>query len=142
MKGFHIRQYSPDDHAAVIQLWHKCNLTRPWNNPEMDINRKLQVNPELFLVGVIDNRIIATIMGGYEGHRGWVNYLAVEPAYQQKGLGKKLMSEIEDRLTLMGCPKLNLQVRSNNTEAIIFYEKIGYKKDDVISMGKRLINDS
>jgi len=142
MKGFHIRQYLPDDQIAVIELWQKCNLTRPWNNPEMDIYRKVKVNPELFLVGVINNRIVATVMGGYEGHRGWVNYLAVEPDYQQKGLGKKLMSEIEKRLLSMSCPKLNLQVRTDNTEAIIFYEKIGYKKDDVISMGKRLISDS
>jgi ribosomal protein S18 acetylase RimI-like enzyme len=107
----------------------------------MDIERKLKVNPELFLVGVIGNRVVATVMGGYEGHRGWVNYLAVEPAYQKKGFGRQLMSEIEKKLQAMECPKLNLQVRVDNHEALVFYEKIGYKNDDVIGMGKRLIKD-
>jgi ribosomal protein S18 acetylase RimI-like enzyme len=141
MNNFNIRQYSPQDQNAVIELWQKCNLTRSWNNPEMDIERKLKVNPELFLVGVIGNRVVATVMGGYEGHRGWVNYLAVEPAYQKKGLGRQLMSEIENKLQAIGCPKLNLQVRVGNHEALVFYEIIGYKNDNVISMGKRLIKD-
>jgi ribosomal protein S18 acetylase RimI-like enzyme len=141
INDFDIRQYLPQDQNAVIEVWRKCNLTRSWNNPEMDIKRKLKVNPELFLVGVIGNRVVATVMGGYEGHRGWVNYLAVEPAYQKKGLGRQLMSEIENKLKAMGCPKLNLQVRIGNHEALVFYEKIGYKNDDVISMGKRLIKD-
>jgi ribosomal protein S18 acetylase RimI-like enzyme len=141
VNGFHIRQYSSQDQNTVIELWRKCNLTRSWNNPEMDIERKLKVNPELFLVGVIGNRVVATVMGGYEGHRGWVNYLAVEPAYQKKGFGRQLMSEIEKKLQAMECPKLNLQVRVDNHEALVFYEKIGYKNDDVIGMGKRLIKD-
>jgi ribosomal protein S18 acetylase RimI-like enzyme len=142
MNDFHIRQYSPQDEKTVIELWQKCNLTRPWNNPKLDIERKLKVDPELFLVGVLDNQIVATVIGGYEGHRGWVNYLGVEPSHQKKGLGKRLMYEIENKLKALGCPKINLQVRSYNHEALDFYEKIGYKNDDVVSMGKRLIDDS
>lgn len=138
---FHIRQYSPDDQKAVIELWQKCNVIRPQNNPYRDIERKLKVNPELFLVGLIDGKIVATVMGGYEGHRGWLNYLAVDPDYQKKGLGKQIVKVVEDRLSAIGCPKINLQIRTNNLSAISFYERIGYKNDYVISMGKRLVQD-
>lgn len=142
LDNFKIRQYDNRDKYSVIELWHKCKLTRSWNNPEKDIDRKLKFNPELFLVGTIEDQIIATIMGGYEGHRGWVNYLAVEPSFQRKGLGKKMMSEMESRLLAIDCPKINLQVRDGNNDAMAFYEKIGYANDNVIGMGKRLIQDS
>jgi len=136
-----IRPFVLEDEDAVIALWLKCNLVRPQNNPQQDIERKLKVNPELFLVGVEGNKIIATAMGGYEGHRGWVNYLGVDPACQKKGLGRKMMEAIEKKLLERGCPKLNLQVLIGNTGAIKFYERIGYKKDEVVSFGKRLIPD-
>ena len=137
-----IRPFNADDEKAVIELWQKCDLVRPWNNQESDIKRKLTVNPELFLVGVSKGKVIATIMGGYEGHRGWVNYLAVDPAYQRKGYGRQLMVEIEKRLLALGCPKVNLQVRNGNTAALEFYSRIGYKDDDVVSLGKRIIPDT
>jgi len=141
LTDFHIRQYSPEDQKAVIELWQKCNLTRPWNNPRLDIERKLKVNPELFLVGLAENRVIATAMGGYEGHRGWVNYLAVDPEYQRKGLGQQIMKATEDKLLAIGCPKINLQIRMDNLSAVAFYKSIDYKTDDVISMGKRVVED-
>jgi ribosomal protein S18 acetylase RimI-like enzyme len=141
LTDFHIRQYSPEDQKVVIELWRKCNLTRPWNNPRLDIERKLKVNPELFLVGLAENRVIATAMGGYEGHRRWVNYLAVDPEHQRKGLGQQIMKAIEDKLLAIGCPKINLQIRMDNLSAVSFYQSIGYKTDDVISMGKRLVED-
>ncbi len=133
--------YKPEYESSVIELWKKCNLIRPQNDPKKDIARKLMVNPELFLVGVEGNKVIATAMGGYEGHRGWVNYLGVDPAYREKGLGRQMMEAIEKKLLERGCPKLNLQVLANNTEAMKFYERLGYKRDEVISMGKRLIPD-
>jgi len=136
-----IRSYENKDEGAVISLWKACNLIRPWNNPERDILRKSKVNGELFLVGLINDKIIASVMGGYEGHRGWVNYLAVDPSYRKKGIARKIMSEIEAKLLSIGCPKVNLQVRAENTEAMAFYEKIGYGKDNVVSYGKRLIED-
>ncbi len=86
--GMTIRQYLPGDETKVIELWHKCNLTRKWNDPDRDIHRKLKVNPELFLVGLINSKLIATAMGGYDGHRGWIYYLAVDPDHQRKGLGR------------------------------------------------------
>jgi ribosomal protein S18 acetylase RimI-like enzyme len=136
-----IRPYKLGDENAVIELWRKCNLTRPQNNPKKDIERKLKVNPELFLVGVEGNKVVATVMGGYEGHRGWVNYMGVDPSYQEKGLGRQMMEAIEKKLLERGCPKLNFQVLVDNAEAMKFYERIGYKRDKVVSMGKRLIPD-
>jgi ribosomal protein S18 acetylase RimI-like enzyme len=136
-----IQPYTPKYESEVIVLWERCGLTRPVNNPQKDIRRKMKVNPELFLIGLIDGKVVATAMGGYEGHRGWVNYLGVEPALQKKGLGRQIMQALEEKLLERGCAKLNLQVRTANTEAMKFYERIGYKRDEVISMGKRLIPD-
>lgn len=136
-----IKPYEPRDEAAVIELWHQCGLLRPWNNPRKDIERKLKVNPELFLVGLIEDRVVATVMGGYEGRRGWVNYLAVAPEYRRRGLGLQIMAVVEEKLRGMGCPKINLQIRWDNQVAVDFYKKAGYKIDEVVSMGKRLIED-
>jgi len=125
----------------VIALWQACNLVVPWNDPASDIRRKMQVNPELFLVGENDSGLVATVMGGYEGHRGWANYLAVAPSHRRSGYGRIMMEAVEQRLKAMGCPKINLQVRESNAEVIRFYEDIGYKNDRVVSFGKRLIDD-
>jgi len=138
MNDLVIRSYRPQDEAAVVQLWLQCNLVVPQNNPETDIKRKLQVNPEWFLVGSVDGEVIATCMAGYEGHRGWINYLAVSPQHRRQGMGKRIMEEAEKRLRSAGCPKINLQVRETNQEVIQFYARIGYTKDPVVSMGKRL----
>ena len=136
-----IRPYLSGDENAVVELWHKCNLLRSWNNPKWDVERKLQVNPELLLVGLVDDKVVATVMGGYEGHRGWVNYLAVDPAYQRRGLGQQIMGVVEKKILAMDCPKINVQIRIDNTAAVKFYESIGYKMDEVVSMGKRLVED-
>ncbi len=140
-KEITIREYRPGDKKTVINLWIECGLVYPTNNPELDIERKLQVNPELFLVGVIDDRIAATVMGGYEGHRGWANYLAVHPDYQKRNYGRKIMEALEKKLMEMGCPKINLNVRSTNIEAMKFYYRIGYKQDEVITLSKRFVKD-
>lgn len=137
-----IRSFTLADSEAVIRIWEACDLTVPWNDPHKDIARKMAVNPELFLVAEIDGRIVGTVMGGYEGHRGWVNYLAVAPNSQRRGVGIDLMKEIETKLLAMGCPKINLQVRTKNRAVIQFYGNIGYHIDDVVSMGKRLLPDN
>ncbi|MFY1054851.1 GNAT family acetyltransferase [Ectopseudomonas khazarica] len=136
-----IRPFQPSDEAAVVDLWQRCDLTRPWNDPYKDIQRKLQVQPELFLVGEIDGTLVASAMAGYEGHRGWVNYLAVCPQQRQRGLARQLMTHIETLLLAMGCPKLSLQVRDTNAAALAFYERLGYQVDASVSLGKRLIAD-
>lgn len=137
-----LRTYQTTDEEAVIALWHACGLVVPQNNPKRDIVRKLRVNPELFLVGDLDGKIIATCMAGYEGHRGWINYLAVAPEHQRKGFAREVMQHAESLLRAAGCPKINLQVRSTNAAVIAFYEQLGFQIDAVTSLGKRLVSDS
>lgn len=136
-----VRAFTPEDEGDVVRLWERCGLLRPWNDPHKDIARKLTVQPELFLVATIDGIVVGSVMAGYEGHRGWVNYLAVAPDHQGRGLGRLLMGEVERGLLSLGCPKVNLQIRSENTEAIQFYTAIGFTPDRVLSMGKRIISD-
>jgi ribosomal protein S18 acetylase RimI-like enzyme len=136
-----VRPFQISDEPAVIDLWRQCDLIRPVNDPARDIRRKLAVNPEWFLVGTIDEKIIACVMAGYEGHRGWINYLAVHPAHRLKGCGRQIMAEAEKLLRAAGCPKINLQVRGSNQAVVAFYQSIGYSVDDVVSLGKRLEHD-
>ena len=136
-----IRPYVESDESAVIALWQACELTRPWNDPAKDIRRKLGVQPEWFLVGEEAGRVVATAMAGYDGHRGWVNYLAVDPQARHGGRARALMAEIERLLRAAGCPKINLQIRSSNAQVLAFYERLGYGRDDVVSLGRRLIPD-
>ena len=136
-----IRSYRESDKNDVIQLWQKCDLVVPWNDPQQDIECKLAVQSELFLIGVLKDKIIATAMVGYEGHRGWVNYLAVNPKNQHQGIARQMMKEAECRLLKLGCPKLQVQVRTTNVGVIEFYQKLGYSIDDVVNIGKRLISD-
>lgn len=137
-----IRRFVAADEAAVIELWRQCELLRPWNDPRKDIARKLTTQPELFLVGELGGAVVASVMAGFDGHRGWVNYLAVAPAQRQAGLGRAMMLQVEAALTARGCPKLNLQVRTTNHEVLTFYRRLGYATDDVVSLGKRLIADT
>ena len=137
-----IRPFAPQDEPAVVALWQQCDLTRPWNDPRKDIARKLRVQPELFLVGVRDGNVVASVMAGYEGHRGWVNYLAVAPRCRGRGFARALMGEVEELLLARGCPKVSLLVRNSNAQAIGFYRHLGYLQDDSVSLGKRLIADA
>jgi ribosomal protein S18 acetylase RimI-like enzyme len=136
-----IRPFKSSDEESVIDLWRRCNLVRPQNNPHKDIQRKLKVQPHLFLLAEIEGAIVGSAMAGYEGHRGWINYLAVCPNRRRRGIARALMLEAERLLKLEGCPKINLQVRSTNTEILAFYKAIGFASDDVVSLGKRLESD-
>ncbi|MEV8274358.1 GNAT family acetyltransferase [Microbacterium sp. NPDC077184] len=136
-----IRAFRPDDTEAVVALWEEVGLTRPWNDPRKDIARKLEVQPELFVVAVDDDRILGTVMAGYDGHRGWMNYLAAGPDARGTGIGRALVEHVEHALEARGCPKVNLQVRSSNTAVVAFYEHLGYTVDDTVDLGKRLIPD-
>jgi ribosomal protein S18 acetylase RimI-like enzyme len=136
-----IVEYKAEYEKEVIALWERCELTRSWNNPRLDIERKMKEKPELFLVGIVDGKVVASAMGGYEGHRGWVYYLGVEPAYRRQGLARRMMEAIEERLLETGCPKINIPVRRGNTGALNFFRDIGYNTEDRISLGKRLIED-
>lgn len=136
-----IRPYKPEDEMQILDLWVECGLVVPQNNPKRDIERKLKGNPELFLVGILENKVVASCMAGYEGHRGWINYLAVSPNYRRRGFATDMMKATEYKLREMGCPKINLQIRASNHEMIKFYESIGFSDDHVLSMGKRLERD-
>jgi ribosomal protein S18 acetylase RimI-like enzyme len=136
-----IRPYDCADEPEVVALWQVCELTRSWNDPHKDIERKLGCQPDWFLVGELDGRIIASAMFGYDGHRAWMNYLAVSPEHQHCGHARSLIAHGEAALTAAGCPKLSLQIRSSNAKVIAFYQHLGYSQDDVVSMGKRLVHD-
>jgi ribosomal protein S18 acetylase RimI-like enzyme len=133
-----IRPFRRADEAAVVALWQACGLTRPWNDPHQDIATKLTTQPELFLVGTVDETVMASAMVGFDGHRGWVYYLAVDPAHRRAGHGRALMHEAERLLLARGCPKLNLQVRTSNAEVIDFYRELGYTVEERTSLGRRL----
>jgi|SRR5690606_32648368 ribosomal protein S18 acetylase RimI-like enzyme len=137
-----IRAFHPADKEAVVAIWTECGLTRPWNDPQRDIARKLTEQPELFLVAEENGAPVGTAMVGYDGHRGWVHYLAVKPGRQREALGRALMAEAERLLLERGCPKVMLMVRTSNAGVIRFYEKLGYAQDDVVVMGRRLIADT
>ena len=136
-----IRAYQPADETAIVALWKECGLTRPWNDPHKDIARKLTEQPDLFLVGTLGDEVVASAMVGFDGHRGWVYYLAVAERHRKHSYGRALMQEAERLLIERGCPKLNLQVRSSNAGVVEFYRKLGYSLDETVSLGKRLIPD-
>ena len=134
-----IRQYRHSDENDVIGLWRDVFPSAPVrNDPSKDIALKLSEQPELFLVAVVDGLIVGTAMAGFDGHRGWVYYVAVHSDYRRQGIGSALMIEVEAALAHLGCPKLNLQIRSSNAEVQAFYERLGYLIEDRISMGKQL----
>jgi ribosomal protein S18 acetylase RimI-like enzyme len=136
-----VRPFSEADRTAVVALWARAHLTRPWNDPNRDIDRKLAIDPDGLLVGIVDDRVVATAMAGYDGHRGWVNYLAVDPDLRGNGLGALMMAAAIRLLEDRGCPKVNVQVRTDHAGAVDFYRAIGFEPDDVVSLGLRLVDD-
>jgi ribosomal protein S18 acetylase RimI-like enzyme len=138
-----IRRFDASDTDAVVALWQQAfpeyrDVTRPQRNPHLSIANKLATQPELFFVAVLDGRIVGTVMGGYDGHRGWLYSLAVDESVRRHGIGTRLVAHVENALTALGCPKLNLQVLSAKSDIQAFYEALGYRADAVISLGKRL----
>lgn len=136
-----IRVFRQDDFEEVLTLWDRCDLLRPWNDPEMDIERKLNHDPELFLVAEASGEVVGSVMGGYDGHRGSAYYLGVHPDYRGRGIANALMNRLEKKLIARGCPKIQLVVRAENDAVISMYEKLDYEVQDIISLGKRLIED-
>ncbi|MGB2897285.1 MAG: GNAT family acetyltransferase [Anaerolineales bacterium] len=135
----HIRTYVQADENDVIKLWREVFPSTPAkNDPLKDIELKLTEQPELFLVAIVDGLLVGTAMAGFDGHRGWVYYVAVRPTYRRKGIGSALMKEVESTLSQVGCPKLNLQIRASNAEVQAFYQSLGFEVEDRISIGKQL----
>jgi len=134
-----IRSYEETDEQAVVDLWREVFPDAPpWNDPRDDVRRKLAVQRELFLAACLGEKLVGTALAGYDGHRGWGYYVAVSPHHRRRGIGAALMQRVESDLARMGCPKLNLQVRASNQEVVEFYERLGYRVEDRVSMGKLL----
>jgi len=124
---------------GVSALWERCFPDNPPRNaPAVMIAQKRQVQPELFLVGLVGERVVATAMSGYDGHRGWLYAVATDPAMRRRGYARALIREVEQALARLGCPKLNLQVRTSNQSVVAFYRALGYVVEENISMAKEL----
>lgn len=136
-----IRRYGMDDEQQVIDLWMECNLVVSSNNPKSDIERKMVDSPDLFFLAEADGCVVATCMAGYDGHRGWIYYLAVKPAMQKQGVASRIMAHAERALANRGCPKIDLMVRNSNEGVISFYHRLGYIEDPVVVLSKRLAED-
>jgi ribosomal protein S18 acetylase RimI-like enzyme len=134
-----VRAFGEADEPEVVALWRAAFPDDPpRNEPAAVIRRKLTVQRELFLVAECEGRIVAAVVAGFDGHRGWISHLAVAPAHRRHGIGRALVAEVERRLGALGCPKVNLQVRSTNAGVVAFYERLGYAVEERISMGKPL----
>ena len=138
-----IRPYLEADEHAVVALWREVFPDAPpRNEPVANIRRKLGVQRGLFFVAVVGGSLVGTAMAGYDGHRGWVYGVAVDPLFRHRGIGTALMRRVETELGRLGCPKLNLQVLPGNRDAVGFYERLGYRVEERISMGKVLIDQA
>jgi len=138
-----IRVFDERDTQAVLALWSEAfpeyaTPGKPQRDPRLSIRNKLAMQPEFFFVGLLNERPIATVMAGYDGHRGWLYSLAVAEDQRGNGYGRALVEHAERALASIGCPKLNLQIMANKPEALGFYAKLGYQMDEVVSFGKRL----
>lgn len=131
-----IRQAGAEDRDAVVALWRACGLTRPWNDPEADFD--LAMNSEASTVLVSGVPVTGSVMVGFDGHRGWIYYLAVDPERRRSGLGRALMQAAEAWLVRLGAPKIQLMVRSDNAEAMGFYAALGLETQTVTVLGRRL----
>jgi len=141
MPAVTFRSFMTEDEDSVVELWSICGLVRPWNDPRKDIERKLRVQPELFVVAHDGHRVVGTAMSGYDGHRGWIHYFAVHPEEQGRGLGRGLVQDVERRLDALGCPKIHLNVRSTNAAAADFWRAVGFETSDSLTFARRLITD-
>ena len=135
--SFEIVRYDVRHQDAVVDLWEKCGLIIPQNDPVEDIQKKLDHQPDLFFIALLDGHVIGSVMAGYDGHRGWLNYLAVLPPFQKRGYGRRLVKKAIVELKRIGCLKLNLQVRRSNASAVEFYRHLGFEEEDRISFGMR-----
>jgi ribosomal protein S18 acetylase RimI-like enzyme len=133
-----VRTMRSEDRAALIELWHACGLTRPWNDPDRDIDLAIGAADAAILVGEEEGRLIACVMVGFDGHRGWVYYLGVVPECQRRGHGRAMFAAAQAWLEARGAPKIQLMLREENQEARHFYEALGLELQPVVTLGRRL----
>ncbi len=125
MADITIRQFRPEDYEQAMAVWHQAGLSVRPGDDRAAIARTLERNPGLSHVACGDGKIVATVLGTYDGRRGYIYHLGVLPAYRRQGIARRLISEVMTRLAALGCPKLNLSVAEDNAAAISFYESLG-----------------
>ncbi len=134
-----IRPYQEKDRDGLLSLWTEIfPASSPHNDPETSLDKKLRHDPDLLLISIMDGKVVGSVMGGYDGHRGWIYSLAVTPSLRRQSIASALMREIEEKLRERGCLKVNLQVVSSNSEVVALYEELGFHVEERISMGKKL----
>jgi ribosomal protein S18 acetylase RimI-like enzyme len=131
-----IRPIQDGDEAAVADLWNRCGLVRPWNDPAGDIAFARRTPESEIFIGKSNGDIIASVMCGNDGHRGWVYYVAISPDCQGGQHGRAIMAAAEDWLRALGVPKLELLIRDTNAKVVKFYEALGYKTEPMITMSR------
>lgn len=136
-----IRIFKQDDFEAVVMLWERCDLLRPWNDPETDIERKQYHDADLFLIAEVSGEVVGTVMGGYDGHRGAAYYLGVHPDFRGRGIANALINRLEKKLMARGCSQIGIILGADNDAVIGMYEKLGYEEQDIVCITKRLIED-
>jgi ribosomal protein S18 acetylase RimI-like enzyme len=134
----HIRPINDGDVSGVVALWDRCGLLRPWNDPQADIRFARETKDSEIFLGEDGKTLVATVMCGQDGHRGWLYYLAVEPDRQGEQFGRAMVRHAEDRLRALGVPKVELMIRKTNTEVMRFYDALGYETEPVITMSRWL----
>ena len=137
-RSLNIRTGVDSDLEAVAALWERCGLTRPWNDPRRDFSLSLRSASAAVLCGLEGDSLVASVVVGFDGHRGWVYYLGVDPAKRGRGYGRAMMAAAESWLTETGAPKLQLMVRTDNEAALAFYRRLGYDVQPVATLGKWL----
>jgi len=138
-----VRAFRDADEAAVAALWSRVfGPPAARNAPDRVIEQKRKVQPELFLVAELAGDVVGTALAGDDGHRGWIHLVAVSPDHRRGGIGRTLVLEAAQRLRERGVPKLNLQVRGDNTGVVAFYERLGFQVEDRVSMGLLLTEDA
>ncbi|MFN0262689.1 GNAT family acetyltransferase [Tepidamorphus sp. 3E244] len=133
-----IREMRTDETDSVAELWKACGLTRPWNDPGQDIDLAMRGQESTLLVGEADGRIAASVMVGHDGHRGTVYYVSVHPDFRGRGFGRQVMDAAEGWLMARGIWKLNLLIRTENTQVEAFYSALGYDVEPRTAMAKWL----
>ena len=136
--GVTLRPARPDDREAVVALWEEAGLTRPWNDPRADFDLALATTSSAILLAEHDGALAGSVMVGFDGHRGWVYYLASAPSLRRQGIGRALMQAAEEWLSVAASPKIQLMVRGDNVAARGFYDALGFELQDVVTLGKRL----
>ncbi|MBA4493831.1 GNAT family acetyltransferase [Paenactinomyces guangxiensis] len=132
------RNFKQSDYDSVIDLWKRAGIILSRSDTIQGLEKKLDRDPELFFVAEEEGRIIGVVMGCYDGRRGWINHLAVDPEYQGRCIGQEIIQELEKRFRKLGCEKVNLLIEMHNSSVQGFYEKMGFKKDELIFMEKWL----